>query len=273
MPRSAPLTGCGNVRPASEGRPARHVAYRIAAAALARFAAIPMMGLIDRGTLVGTSDPRYEWPVSLDVSWGALFTSQLAASSRWLAVQPRDAAPALVQQAVAALALCVGAAAGSSAEALRVQLSVAVAIALFAPLPRGASVPRPTWRRPDRRSVLLATAGVGLWVPYALAARSVPQRTRAVRHERRRRLARAGSDRHRARRASVALAFWPAARPLVRGSVALSAALIGVAGAARPGRGGPPSRSSERRAPGSLNGETPGVAPSRSGEQAVQVDT
>lgn len=227
--------------PASEtDRPPRRRAVRIAGWVLAAVAAVLMMGLVDLGTLVGLSNPRYVWPVPLDVSWGTLFTFQLAGAYVWLAVRPGQPLPALVQLAVSAAALAISAVGGLDIRPLWVALGVGITAVLFGlVLLPSAPIPAPTWRRPGRRYALLAVGGLVVWTPYVVAAfdvsRSVHEEyiTNGMDHwpvQGATGLALAGS--------AIVLAVWPAARPLIRGCVSISAALIGVAQLGYPGRDG-----------------------------------
>jgi hypothetical protein len=204
------------------------------------FAAVVMMGLIDLGTLIGTSDPRYTWPVSLDVSWGALFTFQLAGAYAWIAARPHESLPALVQLVLSAGALALGAAAGSALEPLWVALPVAASAVLFARLlARPRHRLRPALRRPHWRFGALAAVGVALWTPYVLSCLAVsrsahePYITNGIDHWPVQ--AAAGGA---LAASAVVLALFPQARPLLRSCTALSAALIGVAMLAYPERGG-----------------------------------
>ena len=212
--------------------------WRVAAAILALAAAVLMMGLIDLGTLVGTSDPRYSWPVSLDVSWGGLFTFLLAGSYTWIAIRPRRALPAVVQLAVTSAALVVGAAAGLGTGPLWIAVPVAASAVAFARVLRQ-PIERPRWRRPSPLHLALAVAALPLWVPYVVSTAAVS----ASPHEA---YITNGIDHWPVQvAAGVALAVlpfllavWPAVRPLIRGCAALTAALIGVAQLAYPEREG-----------------------------------
>ncbi len=108
----------------SDLRPGRVLAARGLAWLLAIIAAVPMFGLIDLGTLFGMSDPRYEWAMSLEASWGALFTFFVAAGFAWVGTLPGKPWPGLVLVFLAAGGLALAGVALADAGPLWVALAL-----------------------------------------------------------------------------------------------------------------------------------------------------
>ncbi|WP_210509206.1 hypothetical protein [Naasia sp. SYSU D00057] len=200
-------------------------------------AAVPYFGIQDLVTLFGWVDQRWEWPISLDVSWGVLFTFLLAGGYAWIGVRPHDSAPGLAALGIAGIALAAGAAAGGQPEPLPIAVVVLASAAGLALLTR------PAWGGADWRIswpyLVLAVLGAVLWLPYtasALAQSRLGTGTEITN----------GVDHWPVQAAagmaillaSAALAVWRPGRPLLRVAVSFSAGLIGVAALAYPDRDG-----------------------------------
>jgi hypothetical protein len=126
-----------------------------------------MFGLVDLGTLLGLSDARYQWAMSLEASWGSLFTFLVAGAFTWIGVVPGRPVPALLLLALVASALLVAAAVfadpGPAVVAAVVAVSAGVLFLLLRP---GRPVPR--WSGAGRRPWPVVVAlGVPLWLGYA----------------------------------------------------------------------------------------------------------
>ena len=204
----------------------------------AGIAAIAMMGLIDLGTVFGLSDPRYQWPMSQEASWGALFTFLVAGSFGWIATRPGQPWPALVLLTVVSASVLISAAILMDAGPAWVGVGLAVATGVVwlllrpGPFPDRPRTPR-RWAGPT-----VALAGVPLWLGYAWHSYAAAVRTydlgdvtNGVNHwpiQVALGLAVAGG--------CVGLAGWPASLTLWRIGFALTAAVVAYASLVFPGR-------------------------------------
>lgn len=216
---------------------ARLRAARILAAFLSLVAAIPYFGLIDLATLVGWVNPEFQWPVPLDVSWGALFTFFFSAGYAWVAILPRRPLPGLVALVIGGGSLLVATAAGRDVRPLPVAVAVLVSVAVLAVLTR----PRVTGgvRGIHWPFLVLALLGGALWLPYTLSAlaQSGPGTNTEITN---------GIDPWPVQGAvgiailvaAVGMAVWQPGRTLLRIAVILSGGIIGVAALAYPNRDG-----------------------------------
>ncbi len=126
-----------------------------------------MMGLIDLGTVFGLSDPRWEWPVSLEASWGSLFTFLIAGAFGWIGTRPDRPWPGLILLGLVVAALLL------SGLVLLDPGPVWVALGLAAPtvaIQRLLAPGQPPARQDARPGAIWAGAvgaGVPLWLGYA----------------------------------------------------------------------------------------------------------
>lgn len=223
-----------------QSRPPRLRLVRVLAWVMVAVAAVGLFGIVDLMTLPGWVDQRYEWAVSLEASWGSLFTFIIAGSFAGIALNPARPWPGTVLLAIAVAALVLGSIAGLDGRPLPVAAMLSAAIVLllwlgwkhFEPFPRGWAVSWPY--------LLVAAAGVPLWLLYALHAlemsRTNPNAGHAtwnIEH-----WPVQGSAGIALCLSALALACWPAGRPLMRIAASLSAAYIGAAMLAYPDREG-----------------------------------
>ena len=200
-------------------------------------AAIPYFGIVDLVTLFGWVDQRWEWPISLDVSWGVLFTFFVAGGYAWIGVRPRDSVPGLVALVLGGVSLAAGAIAGGQPEPLpiaAVVLASAMGLAVLTRPGTASGAWRISWPY-----LVLAVLGAALWVPYTASAlaQSLLDTGREITN---------GVDHWPVQAAagiaillaSAALAAWRPGRPLLRVAVSFSGGLIGVAALAYPDRDG-----------------------------------
>lgn len=128
-----------------------------------------MFGLVDLGTVLGLSDPQYEWQMSLEVSWGSMFTFVIGGGFAWVCVRPHRPQAGLLLLAVAAVSLVVGAAVLMDPGPLFVALplaavTVVLKLTLAVRIERvPADVSSRSWLR-----TLVAVAGVLLWLGYTV---------------------------------------------------------------------------------------------------------
>jgi len=102
---------------------------------------VPMFGLVDLGTLFGLSDPRYEWPMSLEASWGSLFTFFVAAGFAWVGALPARPWPGLVLVTLAAGGLTIAALVFADGGPLWVAVVLGLAVGALLLLLRSAGRP------------------------------------------------------------------------------------------------------------------------------------
>ncbi|TSE16462.1 hypothetical protein B1A87_011950 [Arthrobacter sp. KBS0703] len=211
---------------------------------MAGLSAVVFYGIIDLTTLADGANPDYEWKVPLEVSWGSLFTFVLAGSYAWIALRPHRAWPAVVQLAVAAVALTISSIIGADVRPLLLGVPVSGSAALFAWLSREVAGPFPRAFSVDWPVLLLAIAGAPMWLFYSLRAmeesRTKPAgpedwmfQTMGINH-----WPVQGAAGLAVGACALVMAFWPAGRPLMRLSLSLSATLIGAAMLAYPDRDG-----------------------------------
>ncbi len=130
-------------------------------------AAVLMMGLVDLGTVFGLSDPRYQWPMSQEASWGALFTFLVAGGFGWIASLPHRPWPGLVLLGMVTVSLLIGGAVLVDLGPVSVALGLAAATGVAWLLVRPGRFPE-RLRLPQRWSgPAVALAGVALWLGYA----------------------------------------------------------------------------------------------------------
>ena len=157
----------------SDLRPGRVLAARILAWLLAVIAAVPMFGLIDLGTLFGLSDPRYEWPMSLEASWGALFTFFVAAGFGWGGALPARPWPGLVLVVLAAGGLALAGVVLADGGPLWVAAVLGLAVGGLSLLLRHhAPAPRAFGRPAFGPGLIAPVLGVPLWLGYAWLSRA-----------------------------------------------------------------------------------------------------
>ena len=206
--------------------------------------AVVFFGIVDLATLPGWANPAYEWQVPLDASWGSLFTFVVAGSYVWVALRPGSPWPAIVQLGVTAVALGISAVLGQDARPAWVGLGVAGSAVILAWLTGaefGGRFPGPL--RPGWPLGALGLAGMPLWLAYAFDAL---EKSRLVPDDDVRAVDTLGMDHWPFQAAlglvlpacAVVMCLWPPARSLLRVSVSLSAAYVGVAMLAFPDRAG-----------------------------------
>lgn len=147
--------------------PRSTIPVRVVSWLFAGIAAVVMMGLIDLGTVFGLSDPRYQWPMSQEASWGALFTFLVAASFGWVASVPERPWPGLVMLVVVTGSLLLGGAVFLDAGPVWVGLGLGAATGIVWLLLRPGRFPD-RLRLPQRwAGAAVALAGVVVWLGYA----------------------------------------------------------------------------------------------------------
>lgn len=214
---------------------------RVGAWVMAVVAAIPLFGLADLMTLPGWVDQRYEWQVPLEASWGSLFTFVTAGSCVAIALRPEHPWPGIVLLAITAGTLALGSALGMNARPLILAAIVASAAAAFGLLARKAPVPFPRVWKLRRQYLLLAAAGVPLWLFYALHAFENSRMGAAVEDSITWGIEHwpvQGSTGLTLGLSAALLAFWMPGRGLLRITTSLSATYIGAAMLAYPDRAG-----------------------------------
>ena len=137
---------------------------RVGAWTMAVIAAVFLFGLVDLMTLPGWVDQRYEWMVPLEASWGSLFTFVVAGSCVAIGLRPDRPWPGIVLLSVAGCALAFGAVIGANARPLALAALIAGTAAVFFWLARWAEAPFPRVWRFSPEYLLLAVAGVPLWL-------------------------------------------------------------------------------------------------------------
>jgi len=132
----------------------------------ALIALVPLFGLIDLGTVFGLSDPQYLWSMSLEASWGSLFTFIVGGSFGWIGALPGKPWPGLLLLGLVILGLLVASAVFADEGPLWVAGGLAVAMLTMYLLlrPRGPFVAA-AWPR-SAASVAIA-CGLPLWLGYA----------------------------------------------------------------------------------------------------------
>ena len=218
---------------------ARVRAVKALAWLMAALAAVVLFGLVDLGTLLGWSDPRYAWAVPLEASWGALLTFVISGSYVWIALVPDRSWPAVVQLGISGTALAVAGAAGLDGSPVWLAVPVAGSAFMFAWLTRETAGNFPRLWSLNPAHLLLAAAGVMIWAPYAFHALaisrtgSVHDDTWGINH-----WPVQGATGLTLGACALAMACWVPARVLLRLTVAMSAAWIGAADLAYPDRAG-----------------------------------
>ena len=143
------------------------IPVRAASWLFAGIAAVAMMGLIDLGTVFGLSDPRYQWPMSQEASWGALFTFLVAGGFGWIATVPHRPWPGLVLLVMVTVSLLLGGAVLVDVGPVWLALGLAAATGTVWLLLRPGRFPD-RLRLPHRpAATAVALAGVALWLGYA----------------------------------------------------------------------------------------------------------
>ena len=210
---------------------------------LAAFSAVVLFGIVDLATLPGWTNPAYEWQVPLDASWGSLFTFMLAGAYAWIALHPASPWPGLMQISVVGVTVSLTGPLGGDARPLLVGIPIIGTVVLLARLARDAAGGFPRTVAPSWPLAALSVAGVPLWSGYVALAvdrswNAAEDTTESVNT--------LGLD-HWPFQAAVGLALglcaitmavWPPGRPLMRVSVSVAAAYIGVAMLAFPDRSG-----------------------------------
>jgi hypothetical protein len=213
---------------------------RVVAWLMVAVSAVGLFGIADLMTLPGWVDQRYVWAVSLEASWGSLMTFIVAGSYASIALNPRDPWPGTVLLVVAGMALVLCAIFGADSRPLPLSLIVAVpAIGLLYSARREITALsrslRPAWPH-----LLLAAAGVALWLPYSIHALQMSRLepnaghgTWGIEH-----WPVQGAAGITIMVAALIMSWWGPVRPLARVSISLSAVYIGVAMLAYPDRAG-----------------------------------
>lgn len=203
-------------------------------------AAVFLFGIADLMTLPGWVDQRYVWAVSLEASWGSLLTFIVAGSYLSIALSPRRPWPGAVLLAVVAAALVVGTVAGADVRPLLLAAAVGVPAAVLLWLARDHAGPFPRTVRVSWPYLLLALAGLPLWLSYAVHAFTMSRLTPnpghvtwGIEH-----WPVQGSAGLVLAASGLLLAWWVPGRPLVRVAASLSAVYIGTAMLAYPDRDG-----------------------------------
>jgi len=145
----------------------RILAARIVAWFFAAVAAVPMFGLVDLGTVFGLANPQWEWPVSLEASWGSLFTFFVAGGFGWIGAVPVRPWPGLALVALATMALATAGALFLDPGPVWVAAGLAVSTAAVHLLLWPGRPPGELGWPATRPWPLLAVAGVPLWLGYA----------------------------------------------------------------------------------------------------------
>ncbi|WP_426998146.1 hypothetical protein [Pseudarthrobacter sp. N5] len=224
--------------------PGPTVSYRIRAVrplawVMAFLAAVPFFGLIDMVALLDLDQPASEWDVPLGVSWGSFFTVLLAGPFVWIALMPHRAWPAIVQLGIASFALMISSLAGLDGRPLWVAVPVAGSALLFAWLTSGVAGRFPRSWSLHWPYLILAGAGLVMWIPYALHALGMSRAridgdiTLGIEH-----WPVQGAAGLALAMCAVAMAMWAPGRPLLRLTVSVSATLIGVSMLDEPDRAG-----------------------------------
>lgn len=238
--RQHPLPTAGNTAvdpttpPTARMRGAKALAWF-----LAFVSAFLFFGIVDLLTLPGWVDPRYEWKVPLEVSWGSLFTFVVAGSYVRIARNPFEPWPAIGLLSITTAALILSSTLGIDARPLPVALVIGATVAVFARLARKSTAPFPRQWRMSWQHLVVAAAGIPLWLFYVLHALAMSREGRAddiswgIEHW----PVQAAVGMTLALSA-VLMAFWVPARSLLGVTTSLSAALIGTAMLAYPDRAG-----------------------------------
>lgn len=219
--------------------PARMRSARALAWFLAFVSAFLFFGIVDLLTLPGWVDPRYEWKVPLEVSWGSLFTFVVAGSYVRIARNPFEPWPAIALLFITTGALILSSVLGLDTRPLPVAIVIGASAAVFARLTRKAATPFPRQWRVGWQHLVVAAGGIPIWLFYVLHAMGMSRAGR-------------GDDvswgiEHWPVQAATGLtlalsamlmSFWVPARGLLRVTTSLSAALIGTAMLAYPERAG-----------------------------------
>jgi hypothetical protein len=223
-----------------QAKPLRLRVVRILAWVMVAVAAIGLFGLADLMTLPGWVDQQYEWEVPIEASWGSLFTFVIAGSFANIALQPRRPWPGIVLLAFAITALLLGSIFGLDGRPLPIVALLTAAVVLLLWLGRKHFEPFPRKWALSWPYLLVAAAGVPLWVPYALHALKMSRMdpnaghlTWNIEH-----WPIQGSAGIALCLTAAAMVFWPPGRQLMRISTSLSSTYIGAAMLAYPYRAG-----------------------------------
>lgn len=142
-PHDLPRTGNVAVEAAAGPYSAHMRGVKALAWLLAFVSAVLFFGIVDLFTLPGWVDPRYEWSVPLEVSWGSLFTFIIAGSYVRIARRPNEPWPAVALLLITAVALILSSALGLDARPLPVAVVIGASAALFVRLTRRSAGPFP----------------------------------------------------------------------------------------------------------------------------------
>ena len=211
--------------------------------ALAGISSLVLFGIVDLMTLPGWTNPAYEWQVPLDASWGSLFTFLLAGAYVWTALRPVGSWAAIVQIAIVGSAISLSSLLGGDGRALLVGIPVLGTAALLAWLARDVAGSLPRTTAVSWPLAVLAVAGLPLWFGYTAFA---AERSWNAAEDTSESVNTLGLDHWPFQVAvglalgacAIVMAVWPPGRPLMRLSVSISAAYIGVAMLAFPDRSG-----------------------------------
>lgn len=214
-------------------------AVRIIAWVMAFVTAVLLFGIIDLATLPGWANPAYEWSVPLEVSWGSLFTFVLAGSFVSIALDPARSWPGIVQLAVASGGLVLSSVMGLDARPMAVAALIAASVLVIAGLTRKAAGTSPRVWKLSWQYLLIAAAGVPLWLSYALYALEMSRQGRSddtswgIEH-----WPVQGAVGLTLGLSAVLMAAWVPGRALMRLTTSVSATFIGAAMLAYPDRAG-----------------------------------
>jgi hypothetical protein len=149
---------------------------RTVAALAAVFWAGVFFGLLDLGVV---AQPQgWEADVTLEASWGSLFTFVVAGACVTISVRPHILWAALVQLMLVAVALLVACIGGLDARPLPVVCLLLMNVAIFRAMGQTPSLRGPPWRAPSWPLAALAVAGAPLWITAGFQALAA-SRTRA----------------------------------------------------------------------------------------------
>lgn len=148
-------------------RRGRRVVASVFAWFFAVVAALPLFGLIDLGTTLGLANPAYRWSMSLEASWGSLFTFLVAGSFGWVGVVPRRPWPGLALLGLTAIGMVAGGIVLGDLGPLWVAVPLTVVTLGFALLLRPfVREGGPAWRVKAAPLTVVGAVGIPLWLGY-----------------------------------------------------------------------------------------------------------
>lgn len=157
------------VEPVAPASVRRILVARCLAWLFAVVAAVPMMGLVDLATVFGLSDPQFDWAMSLEASWGSLFTFLIAGAFGWIGSRPAQSWSGLALLGILVVALLLSSLVLLDPGPAWVALALAGATAaIYLLAPPGPPHARQSGRH-GWRSVwaFVVAVGVPLWLAYS----------------------------------------------------------------------------------------------------------